>query len=136
MTGAVIGERARIDSAVVADVELAAGDHRRVLVRMCAVVVAGALERLVREAVEAEVPVRGDRVPARAAVLGLINLFQAEVDMVIVGRVDGEELVVPGLDAGAIALADPADLLRGAAGLQLLRGGDLGPGSGGIAVVG
>src|SRR5204863_7361594 len=48
----------------------------------------------------------------------------------------GEELVVPGLDAGAIALADPADLLRGAAGLQLLGRGDLGPGPSGVAVVG
>src|SRR5206468_12579845 len=92
--------------------------------------------RRVGEAAETEVPVRRGGVPARPAVLGLVDLLQSEVEVVAVVRVDGEELVVPGLDAGAIALADPADLLRGAAGLQLLRGGDLGPGSGGIAVVG
>ena len=45
VAGDVVSERARIDAAVIADVELAVRDDRRVLVRVRLVVIAGALER-------------------------------------------------------------------------------------------
>src|SRR4051812_25903930 len=60
---------------------------------------------------QAEVPVRANRVPRRAAVLCLEHFLETDEHVIRVGRVDGEELVVPGLHAGVIALAE---LQRGA----------------------
>src|SRR3982751_4376197 len=53
---------------------------------------------------EGEVPVRADGRPARATVLRLVDLLEPRVDVVRVLRVDDDELVVPGLNAGAVAL--------------------------------
>src|SRR5260370_7581658 len=124
----VVAKRPRVHATVVADVELAAGDQRGVLVRVRLVVIACALERHVGEAAEAEVPVRCDGLPLAAAVLALVDLFEAEIHVVLVRGVDREELVVPGLDARAVALgADPPPPLRAAAVGQLLALADPGP---------
>ena len=41
-----------------------------------------------------------------AGVAGLVDLLEAGADVAGVGGVHGEELVVPGLDAGSVALAE------------------------------
>ena len=51
---------------------------------------------------EGEVPVRADRHPARPAVGRLEGFLETYIDVVGILRVDGEELVVPGLDAGLV----------------------------------
>ncbi len=133
IAGDVVTGRLGVNASIVSDVKLAARDDGGVLVGVRLVVIARAFERRVGKAAEAEVPVRCDRVPTRSAVLGFVHLLEAEVDVVAVCRVDGQELVVPSLDARGVALADAADLLGRAAGLQFFGRRDLGPRAGGAA---
>src|SRR6185312_15955278 len=65
-----------VDAAVIADVHGATGDGDRVLIGVRGHRAAAGGHRRV-EAREAEVPVRTDRLPRRAAVLGLVDLFEA-----------------------------------------------------------
>src|SRR5213076_411283 len=102
-----------VDAAVVADVEprlaLVGADRDRVLIGVrrgrAPTRPVRRIERVRPPAREVEVPVRADGRPVRAAVLRLVDLLETREDVVRVGRVDGQELVVPGLDSGAVALA-------------------------------
>src|SRR5204862_295624 len=108
-----------VDRAVVGD-----GDGHRVLVGVRGRrAVAGLLVRVDAPARETEVPVRAGHRPRGAGVAGLVDLFQPGVDVVGVGRVDGEELVVPGLDARLV----PGAGQRRAGVLQLDVVGHQGP---------
>jgi hypothetical protein len=91
----IVVQRAGVDPPVVADVQLAVRDDGGVLVGVRLLVVTGALERRVREALETEVPVWRDRRPVGATLLRLIDLLETEVEVILVGGIDGEELVVP-----------------------------------------
>ena len=110
------GHRPAIHTAVVADHDLAVGGQReRVLIG----VRGGRAGRTTSQAV---VPVLAGGVEGRAAVVGLEDLLEADVDVQRVLRVDGEHLVVPGLDADVV----PVEILQRRAGCAERRGvGDL-----------
>src|SRR5258708_29833862 len=91
------------------------------------VVVTGALEGGIREALETEVPVRRDGVPARTTVLRFVDLLQTEADVVLVGGVDRRELVVPGPATGLVSRQGNRDETRRARRRKLARIGNLGP---------
>src|SRR5262249_54225212 len=93
---------AAVDATVVADEDPAAGQHDRVLVR---VGTGRAGVQAVLGAGQREVPVRPDRLPGAAAVDGLVDLLQTYVEVVLVGRGNREELVVPGLHARGVPRA-------------------------------
>src|SRR5204863_1967058 len=81
---------------------------------------------------EFEIPVRSGRLPRRARVVRLVDLFETDVDVRRVIGVDGDDLVVPGLDAGPVA---PIQLQRRTGGRQLLGVGNLVPRSRDAAAV-
>ena len=87
------------------------------------------IDRIGRPAREVEVPVRADRVPARAAVGCLVDLLEPGVHVVRIRRVDDEELVVPALDSRSEPLAADALLQRGPGVGELRRLGNLRPGA-------
>ena len=130
--------RAAVDTAVVADVDVglaADGAERdRVLVGVrrerAADVAVRRRQRVRPPAGEVEVPVRAGRRPRCAGVLRLVDLLEARVDVIGVRWVDREELVVPGLHAGPVALAADRLLERRARVRELRRLGDLAPRAG------
>jgi len=89
-----------VDATVVSDVDAPAADGDRVLVGVRGL---GAARRVGREAREREVPVRARRGERLAAVGGLEDLLEADVHVAGIGRIDRQELVVPGLHARAVA---------------------------------
>ena len=90
-----------VNAAVVADVHLPVPERDRVLVGMRG---RRAVVDACRGAGQPEVPVRAGRLPGRAAAEALEHFLESEEDVIRVRRIDGEELVVPGLDAGVVPL--------------------------------
>ena len=75
---------------------------------------------------QSEVPVRACGSPGRAAVEALEHFLEAEEDVIRVRRVDAEELVVPGLDTGVVAVRGVPERRAGVV-LQVPPLGDLRP---------
>src|SRR6185369_8491048 len=79
-----------------------------------------------RPAGEVEVPVRRGGDPAAAGVARLVDLFQSDEDVLRVRGIDENEVVVPGLHAGAVAAAG-RPFQRRILPAELVRRGDLVP---------
>src|SRR5205823_5497859 len=99
-------EGTSVDAAVVADVDVldaeVGADRSGMLVGVRGLWAAvrravGRVHRVGGPAAEVEVPVRPDGGPGGPAVLRLVDLLEAGVDVVDVRRIDDEELVVPAL---------------------------------------
>ena len=123
--GGVDARRPREDTAVVADPDGAVGDRRGVLVGVRGVRASAEVCGRQVEALQREVPVRRGGDPRLAGVRALVDLFETDVEMIRAGRIDDEELVVPGLDARLVERPDRPRLLRRAAVHEYRRARDL-----------
>src|SRR3954454_5388326 len=123
--GRVDARRPREDAAVVADPQRVAGDRRGVLVGVRRVRAAAEIGSRDVEALQRQVPVRRRGDPSLPRVRALVDLLEARIEVTRIRGINGEELVVPGLNAGLVAGADRTRLLRGAAVHEYRRTCDL-----------